>query len=62
MKPPLLKGALSRLMVTTVFMVSGYVPRRFRVSEEANAATGGDGALGPRDPRIRFRLRAVARG
>jgi len=25
MKPPLLKGALSRLMVTTVFLVSGYV-------------------------------------
>jgi len=40
MNPPLLKGALARLMVTTVFLVSGYVPRRFRVSEEADSSTG----------------------
>ena len=40
MNRALLKGALARLMVTTVFLVSGYVPRRFRVNEEADSSTG----------------------
>jgi len=62
MNPPLLKGALARLMVTTVFLVSGYVPRRFRVSEEADASTGVDGTPAARDPRACLRLRPVARG
>ena len=40
MNASLLKGALARLMVTMVFLVSGYVPRRLRVSEEADSSTG----------------------
>ena len=33
MSPPSYRKAITRLTVTTVFMLSGYVPRRFRVAE-----------------------------
>jgi len=33
MDAPSYRKALTRLTVTTVFMLSGYVPRRFRVAE-----------------------------
>ena len=33
MGPPNYRKAITRLTVTTVFMLSGYVPRRFRVVE-----------------------------
>ena len=33
MNPPNYRKAITRLTVTTVFMLSGYVPRRFRVAE-----------------------------
>jgi len=33
MDAPSYRKAITRLTVTTVFMLSGYVPRRFRVAE-----------------------------
>jgi len=33
MGPPNYRKAITRLTVTTVFMLGGYVPRRFRVVE-----------------------------
>ena len=33
MGPPNYRKAITRLTVTTVFMLSGYVPRRFRADD-----------------------------
>ena len=62
MKAPILRGALARLMVTTVFMLSGYVPRRFRVSDQADSPTNVRHERTARGGRSRLRLRLATRG
>ena len=57
MKAAILRGALARLMVTTVFMLSGYVPRRFRVSDQASPTNmSHERTASGRSSRLRLRL------
>jgi len=44
LNPPSYRRAITRVTVTTVFMLSGYVPRRFRVADHRRPLTDSEQA------------------